>query len=178
MDRHSLIWVKCERKTCKIQKNCHRPWRPIGLWDVEASTFSIQSAHRWRWGCQPYASAGLHPQEASWYSFLLEAESDVTVCQDWAARNGWDTADRRLTEKNPGARIQDRENKVQDCVTSICSSAWWKSNQSLQLIRNPVITRIRATVCSRPRNLNNFESCGKTATIVLRHWTWDNISLH
>jgi hypothetical protein len=25
-------------------------WRPIGLWDVEALTFSRQSAHRWRWG--------------------------------------------------------------------------------------------------------------------------------
>jgi hypothetical protein len=27
---------------------CKRPWRPIGLWYVEASTFSRQSAHRWR----------------------------------------------------------------------------------------------------------------------------------
>jgi hypothetical protein len=34
---------------------CNRPWRPIGLWDVEAPTFPRQSAHRWRWGCQPYA---------------------------------------------------------------------------------------------------------------------------
>jgi hypothetical protein len=54
---------------------CNRPWRPIGLWDVEAPTFSIQSAHRWRWDCQPYAPAALNPQEDSWYSFLLEAES-------------------------------------------------------------------------------------------------------
>jgi hypothetical protein len=45
------------------------------LWDVEAPTFSIQSAHRWRWGCQPYAPPALYPQEQSWYSFLLEAES-------------------------------------------------------------------------------------------------------
>jgi hypothetical protein len=27
---------------------CNRPWRPIGLWDVEAPTFFRQSAHRWR----------------------------------------------------------------------------------------------------------------------------------
>jgi hypothetical protein len=40
---------------------CNRPWRPIGLWDVEAPTFSRQSAHRWQWGCQPYASAALYP---------------------------------------------------------------------------------------------------------------------
>jgi hypothetical protein len=37
---------------------CNRPWRPIESWDVEAPTFSKQSAHRWRWDCQPYAPAG------------------------------------------------------------------------------------------------------------------------
>jgi hypothetical protein len=31
---------------------CNKKWKPIGLWDVEAPT-----AHRWQWGCQPYASA-------------------------------------------------------------------------------------------------------------------------
>jgi hypothetical protein len=36
---------------------CNRPWRPVGLWDVEAPTFSGQSAHRWWWGCRPYATA-------------------------------------------------------------------------------------------------------------------------
>jgi hypothetical protein len=45
------------------------------LWDVEASTLSRQSAHRWRWGCQPYAPAAFYQQESSWYSLLLEAES-------------------------------------------------------------------------------------------------------
>jgi hypothetical protein len=59
----------------KTMYPCNRPWRPIGLWDVEAPTFSRQSAHWWRWGCQPYALAALYPQQNSWYSFLLEAES-------------------------------------------------------------------------------------------------------
>jgi hypothetical protein len=45
------------------------------LWDVEIPTFSRKSAHRWRWGCQPYAPVALYPQEDSWYSFLWEAES-------------------------------------------------------------------------------------------------------
>jgi hypothetical protein len=40
---------------------CNRPWRPIGLWDVEAPTYSTQSAHRWWWGCQPYTPAALNP---------------------------------------------------------------------------------------------------------------------
>jgi hypothetical protein len=41
---------------------CKRPWRPIGMWDVEAPTFSRQSAHRWLWGCQTHAPAALYPQ--------------------------------------------------------------------------------------------------------------------
>jgi hypothetical protein len=39
----------------------NRPWRPIGLWDVEALTFSRQSAQRWRWGCKPREPAALYP---------------------------------------------------------------------------------------------------------------------
>jgi hypothetical protein len=42
---------------------------------LEAPTIPRQSAHRWRWGCQPYAPAALYSQEDPWYSFLLEAES-------------------------------------------------------------------------------------------------------
>jgi hypothetical protein len=45
------------------------------LWDVEASTFSRQSSHRWRWGCQHYAPAALYPQEGSLYWFIFETES-------------------------------------------------------------------------------------------------------
>jgi hypothetical protein len=51
--------------------SCNRPWRPISLWDVEAPTFSRQSPHRWRWGCQPYSPGVLY----SWYWLLLQAES-------------------------------------------------------------------------------------------------------
>jgi hypothetical protein len=32
--------------------------------------FYRESAHRSRWGCQPYAPAAFYPQEDSWYSFL------------------------------------------------------------------------------------------------------------
>jgi hypothetical protein len=53
----------------------NRPWKPIGLWDVEAPTFYRQWTYRWQWGCQPYAPGAFYPQEVSWYSFLLEAES-------------------------------------------------------------------------------------------------------
>jgi hypothetical protein len=43
-------------------KRGNRPWRPIGLWDVEAPKFSRQSTQRWRKDCQPYASVVLyHP---------------------------------------------------------------------------------------------------------------------
>jgi hypothetical protein len=40
---------------------CNRPWRPIGLWEIEAPTFYTQSAHRWWWGYQPHAPAALYP---------------------------------------------------------------------------------------------------------------------
>jgi hypothetical protein len=39
---------------------CNRPWRPIRLWDVDYFRLSRQSAHRWQWGCQPYAPAALY----------------------------------------------------------------------------------------------------------------------
>jgi hypothetical protein len=70
------------------------------LSDVEASTFSRHSAHRWRYGCQPYAPVTLYPQEYSWYSFLLQAKS--TEGHSAAGRN-------RSTEKSNdiGNRTRD-----------------------------------------------------------------------
>jgi hypothetical protein len=38
---------------------CNRPWRPIGLWDGEDPTFSLDS--RLTDGGQPYAPAALYP---------------------------------------------------------------------------------------------------------------------
>jgi hypothetical protein len=52
-----------------------RPWRPIGLWDVEGLTVSRQSAHRWRYGCQPYAPAALHPP--GWFLVLISVRGWV-----------------------------------------------------------------------------------------------------
>jgi hypothetical protein len=46
----------------KVRDLCNRPWRPIGLWDVEAPTFPRQPAHRRLWACQSYAPATLYPQ--------------------------------------------------------------------------------------------------------------------
>jgi hypothetical protein len=42
--------------------------------DVDAPTFSTQSAHRPRLNCQSYVPAAFYTHEDSWYSFLLEAE--------------------------------------------------------------------------------------------------------
>jgi hypothetical protein len=64
--RRSLVRiVRLRTKGHGVYKSypCNRPWGPIGLWDVEVPTFSGQSAHRWRWGCKPYAPATLYPQE-------------------------------------------------------------------------------------------------------------------
>jgi hypothetical protein len=49
---------------------CNRPWRPLGLREVEAPTLLRQMANRWRQGCQPYAPAALSPQ-VSFSRFLV-----------------------------------------------------------------------------------------------------------
>jgi hypothetical protein len=66
----------CHLQVVKKNYSCNRPRRLIGLWDVEAPTFSLDS--RLTDGGKvvsltrrpPYTS-----QEDSWYSFLLEADS-------------------------------------------------------------------------------------------------------
>jgi hypothetical protein len=45
---------------------CNRPWRPLGLREVENPTLLRQTANIWRQGCQPYAPAALYPL----FSFL------------------------------------------------------------------------------------------------------------
>jgi hypothetical protein len=47
----------------KFSYPCNRPWRPWGLWDVEDPTLTRQSAHRWWYGCEPYARAVLYSPE-------------------------------------------------------------------------------------------------------------------
>jgi hypothetical protein len=52
----ALYSVPIECKSVRIYLYpCNRPWRHIGLWDAEAPTLSRKSAHRWRWGYQPYS---------------------------------------------------------------------------------------------------------------------------
>jgi hypothetical protein len=63
---------------------CNRPWRPIGLWEVEAPTFTRQSAYIWRWGCHPYAPAALYPQDDSWTHFCQRlSRSQAVVRLEW-----------------------------------------------------------------------------------------------
>jgi hypothetical protein len=56
-----------------MKLSLYRPWRAIGLWDIDVPTFCKQSAHRLQWR-RPYAPAALYLQE-DLCSFLLEAES-------------------------------------------------------------------------------------------------------
>jgi hypothetical protein len=65
-------------ETSKKKENYryNRPWTPIGLWDVEAPTFSLYN--RLTDGGKVFSLTRRQPftpQESSWYSFLLEAES-------------------------------------------------------------------------------------------------------
>jgi hypothetical protein len=53
----------------KVKLSCNRPWRPIGLLDVEAFTFCLDN--RLTDGGEVVSLMRRPP----WYSFLLEAES-------------------------------------------------------------------------------------------------------
>jgi hypothetical protein len=88
----SFIWKDLER-LFRWSYSFDRPWRPTGLWNVEAPTFSKISAHRWRWCCQPYVPAALYPQEDSWYSFLLEPESTRGPQCGWKDQLNWKSND-------------------------------------------------------------------------------------
>jgi hypothetical protein len=51
-----MYWYRLQIKW-DLKNPRNRPWSLIGLRDVKDPTVSRQSAHRWRWGCQPYAPA-------------------------------------------------------------------------------------------------------------------------
>jgi hypothetical protein len=55
---------------------CDRLWRPIVLRDVEASTFSTQSAHNGGEFVSLKRRPHFTPKENYWHTFLLEAESN------------------------------------------------------------------------------------------------------
>jgi hypothetical protein len=62
--RGLTVWAmarpRCQKKKERKGKGVPvTPWRPIWLWDIEAFTFSRQSAYRWRWVSQLYASVAL-----------------------------------------------------------------------------------------------------------------------
>jgi hypothetical protein len=59
--------------TWKESFTFNRPWGLTGLWDVEVATFSRQSAHKWRWGCQPYEPAAIYPSGRSLVLFSVKS---------------------------------------------------------------------------------------------------------
>jgi hypothetical protein len=95
----------------------NRPWRSMGLWAIEAPTFSRQLAHRRQWGCRPYMLAAPYPQEDFWYSFLLEAESTPGPRCSWKIRS--------IEKSNDFTRNQTR--KVLDCSTVPQSDCFMKN---------------------------------------------------
>jgi hypothetical protein len=63
------------------------PWRLMELWDVEAPTFTRQSAHRRRWGCQPYAPS--YPCDKLWRRIGLWDVEAPTFSRQSAHRWQW-----------------------------------------------------------------------------------------
>jgi hypothetical protein len=71
INKYLLQW----QRPIKLSYLYNRPWRPVGLWDVEAPTFSRESAHRCRWGCQPYG----HPLPPGRFLVLISVRGWVDL---------------------------------------------------------------------------------------------------
>jgi hypothetical protein len=64
LDSFVFCWLKFDIKVAlqkRVKANPYnRPWRPVGLLDIEAPTLFRQLVHR-RWWGQPWAPAALYP---------------------------------------------------------------------------------------------------------------------
>jgi hypothetical protein len=115
------------RTVLVIKYSCLR--RPMGLWDVEAATLSRQSAHRWRWSCQPYAPVG-RPLPPGRYLVLTSDRHSLLVTI--TPRNHRSALNKRKISGVPTANIQG--NKVRDWCKPVdwasdsylCSCAVWQ----------------------------------------------------
>jgi hypothetical protein len=72
---HVLLWVLIFICFKKVELSLWKIVKAQRVVRRQGSHISRQSAHRWLWGCQPYAPAALYPQEDPWHSFLLEIDS-------------------------------------------------------------------------------------------------------
>jgi hypothetical protein len=88
---HIAVHFNIFSRDRRVKKRTAIPVRgregPYGCETSRLPYFSKQPVHRRRWGCQPYASAALYPQENSWYSFLLvPVDPRAIVRQDGLGR--------------------------------------------------------------------------------------------
>jgi hypothetical protein len=66
----------------EIRYPCYRPWRPLGLREVEAPTLLRQTSNRWRQGCQPYAPSPSKENLNTVYRFLSSRSVCLLLEQD------------------------------------------------------------------------------------------------
>jgi hypothetical protein len=83
---------------------CNRPWRPIRLWDAEASIFYRQSAYRWQWGCQPYAPALLYSTDAF---VVLISVTGWVKCSDIVQLEGVGKLKKKKNNDHIGTRTRE-----------------------------------------------------------------------
>jgi hypothetical protein len=73
---NKMLFYLCTQISKRSSYPCNTPWKPIGLWDVEAPHFlDIRLTDGAEVVCLPRWPAALYPLEDSWYSFLLKTES-------------------------------------------------------------------------------------------------------
>jgi len=59
----------------KVNQSHYRPEVPRGFQEIKVPRLSDNGPEWWS-GCQPYGPAAFTPRKYSWYSFLLETESN------------------------------------------------------------------------------------------------------
>jgi hypothetical protein len=118
-------FVPTDERSSNTTIPVNKPWSPTGLWDVEAPTFSSQSAHRWRWG---YSLARRPP-------FTPTKIPGTHFCQRLSRPQGHIAAGRvKSTEKSNGL-IVNRTRDLPACSIAnvrFSSFVWFEDFSSLE----------------------------------------------
>jgi hypothetical protein len=102
------------------------PWRPIGLWDVEAPTFCVDS--RLTDGGKVFSLTRrppLTPQEDTWYSFLLKAESTPGPYCGWKDYVNWKSPLHRDSNPRPSGLLHSASTNYATALFLVWLSGFW-----------------------------------------------------
>jgi hypothetical protein len=122
------------------------------MWDIEAPTFSRQSAHRWRYGFMTSALGG-----GEWSASRLGCFTPVERVPGTHWIGGW--VERRKILPLPGLELRPLGRPARS------QSLYWRRVMVKQVIHNTVLCRLRRKFTSAPSERFSFSL--KTWLIIL-----------